>query len=69
MGGTTSDNCNNLAEDITILNLELSFLHALLKTIDQYFLNGPCRSNHIVRDLSFLKIFELEKMYEPLMKT
>ena len=42
---------------------------ALCAFIDQCFLNGSYRSNHIVCDSNFLKFFETEKKYEPLMKT
>ena len=45
----------------TVFYLDLSFLYVLLIKIDQCFLNGRYRSNHIVCDSNFLKTFEIEK--------
>ena len=47
----------------------LSLLYVLLIKIDQCFLNGRYKSNHIVGDSNFLRTFETEKKHEPLMKT
>ena len=47
----------------------LSLLYVLLIKIDQCFLNGRYKSNHIVGDSNFLRTFETEKKHESLMKT
>ena len=41
--------------------LDLSLLYVLLIKIDQCFLNGRFRSNHIFCDSNLLKTFETEK--------
>ena len=41
--------------------LDLSLLYMVLINIDQCFLNGRCRSNHILCDTNFLKTFKTEK--------
>ena len=56
----------NIAQ--TIIYFDMSFLYVLLIKIDQYFLNGGYRSNHIVHDSNFLKTFETEKKYKILEK-
>ena len=53
----------------TTLYFDLRFPYTLfIKLYFKCFLNGRCRSNHILRDSSFLKIFEIGKKYEILMK-
>ena len=53
----------------SVIYIELSLLFMLSIKIDQCFLNGQYRSNHIVCDSNFLKTFETEKNHEPLMKS
>ena len=45
----------------TVFYLDLSFLYVLLIKIDQCFLNGRYRLNHIVRDSNFLKTGKQKK--------
>ena len=45
----------------SVFYLDLSLLYVLLIKIDQSFLNGRYRSNHIVCGSNFLNTFETEK--------
>ena len=56
---TQVENKNHYIKVQSVFYLDL--LYVVLINIDQCFLNGPCRSNHIVCDSNFLKTFETEK--------
>ena len=45
----------------SVFYLDLSLLYVLLIKIDQCFLNGRFRANHIFCDSNLLKTFETEK--------